>query len=104
MKDNEFVEYKTYYKLSKKFKVRLKKYAIENDCVDGQFYTALKLLSEMNQKAYLNHDYLQIAGKWFKRGSTLQLKEALSHTSYEDDDIIHSNAMELMDTVSVMKK
>ena len=101
---NEIIDYKTYHKLSEKFKVSLGKYAIENDCVNEQYYTALKLLSEMGQKAYLNDDYLQIAGKWFNGGMTLELKEALSHTSYEDDNIIHFNAMSLMDAVSACSK
>ena len=96
----EIIDYKTYHKLSEKFKVSLEKYAIENDCVNDQYYTALKLLSEMNQKAYLNDYYLQIAGKWFNGGMTIELKEALSHTSYENDNIIHFNAMSLMDAVS----
>ncbi len=94
------MEYKIYHTLSEKFKVQLEKYAIENDCVNDQYYTALKLLSEMGQKAYSNDDYLQIAGKWFNGGTTLELKEALSYTSYEDDNIVHFNAMSLMDAVS----
>jgi hypothetical protein len=93
------IDYNTYHKLSEKFKVSLEKYAIENECVNDQYYIALKLLSEMGQKAYLNDDYLQIASKWFKGGMTLELKEALSQTSYEDDNIIHFNAMYLMDAV-----
>ena len=94
------MNYKTYHNLSEKFKADLKKYAIKNHCVNDQYYTALNILSEMSQKAYYNSDYLQIAGKWFDGGSTLQLKEALRYTSYEDNNIIHFNAMILMDTIN----
>jgi hypothetical protein len=96
----QIIDYKTYYKLSEQFKVDLEKYAIENDCVNDQYYTALKLLSEISQRAYRSDDYLQIAGRWFNRGMTLELKEALSYTSYKDDNIVHFNAMSLMDAVS----
>ena len=97
---NKIIDYKTYHKLSEKFKIQLGKYSIENDCVNEQYYIALKFLSEMEQKAYVNDYYLQIAGKWFNGAMTLELKEALRHTSYEDDNIIHFNAMSLMDAVS----
>ena len=100
MMTKEIIDYKAYHKLSEKFKFDLGKYAIENDCLNEQYYTAFKLLSEMDQKAYLNDDYLKIAFRWFNGGTTLELKEALSHTSYEDDNIIHFNAMSLIDAVS----
>ena len=103
-KAKKTMDYKTYHKFSQKFKVRLEKYSIENNCVNDHFYTALKLLSEMSEKAHKNNDYLQIAGKWFNGGMTLELKEALSHTSYDDDNLTHFNAMSLMDCVSAWSK
>tara|TARA_R110002049_G_scaffold199037_3_gene369128 strand:+ start:116 stop:409 length:294 start_codon:yes stop_codon:yes gene_type:complete len=94
------MDYKKYYQLSTEFNVALKNYVVERNEVDDSYYVAKVLLSEMSEKAYRDNDYLQIAGKWFNGGKTLELKEALRATSFDWDDNVHFNAMCLMDSVS----
>jgi len=94
------MEYKKYHKLTTEFSIALKNYVVERDEVDDSYYVAKVLLSEMNEKAYRDKEYLEIAYRWFNKGKTLKLKEALRFTSYDWDNITHFNAMCLMDSVS----
>ncbi len=94
------MEYKKYFKLSQEFSIALKKYVIERDEVNDHYYIAKILLSEMNEKAYRDKEYLEVAYKWLNKGKTLKLKEALRFINYKDDDLAQFNALLLMDSVS----
>ena len=96
----EKMNYKKYHKLTTEFNIALEKYVVERNEVDDSYHIAKVLLSEMNEKAFRNKEYLEIAFKWFNSGSTLELKEALIFTSYKENNLAHSNAMCLLDAVS----
>jgi hypothetical protein len=98
------LEYKEYYRLREAFKASLTKYVIENNCVDQSYYIALLLLIQMGVRAYRDSDYLEIVSKWFLGGMTLELIDALEHTSYDHNNLAHFNAMALLDSVSCQNK
>jgi hypothetical protein len=95
--------YKEYYKLNNKFITALKLYVVDRNTETDEYYTAVNLLTEMSEKAYIDKGFCSIAGKWLDGGSTLELKEALRYTSY-NENILYSNAMCLMDAVSCSLK
>ncbi len=94
------MSYKKYFKLSQEFSLALKNYVIERNQVNNHYHTAKILLSEMNEKAYRDKEYLKVAFKWLNNGKTLALKDALSFTSYKSDDLDQLNSFLLLDSVS----
>jgi len=94
------MNYSDYHPLAEAFKRKLEVYVIDNDQVNDSYHQAKKLLSEISEKAYRDIATLELAVKWFKRGGTLALMELLSRTSYSDRNIVHYNAMALMDAVN----
>jgi len=78
----------------------LQKYATDNNTATDVYYTALRLVTNMKIKA--NHDskYKEVFNKWLTSGSTLALKEALAGVSYDENNLVHFNAMALLDTVA----
>jgi hypothetical protein len=101
---DKMINNNTYYQLIEQHKSQLREYAISNDCVDSSYHVAMKLIGEMSQKAYRDKSYLQIAMSWLSGGKTIELKNALHYTSYQEINLTHFNAMCMMDAVSSIKK
>lgn len=93
------MEYKELYALSCKFSEALKYYVIEREEVDDEYYQAKVFLSDLADKSYRNKELLNEFGKWLKHGSTIRLKNVLRHVKYNDSNLVHFNAMCLIDTV-----
>lgn len=95
-------DYRKYYYLSCKFEKALKNYAITHKENNAIYTTALKLLSEIDNHAFYNAEYLADVTKWFNHGSTLLLINLLEKTSYNSNNLIHFNAMTMLDTVTLI--
>ena len=95
--------YKDYHLLSNTFTNTLYSYVIKTDNVNNSYYLARVLLNEMSEKAFKDKLYLQIVCKWFNGGGTLDLMKALFFTTYDSNNLIHFNAMSLLDSVSLIK-
>ena len=93
------MDYKELYALSNKFDEALKCYVIQRDEVDDSYYVAKVFLSELAEKSYKNTELRNEFGKWLKHGSTIRLKNVLRHTAYNDSNLVHFNAMALIDSV-----
>lgn len=98
------MDYKEYFRLNKKFCESLECFAIKKGLVNDIYYVAKSLLIEMNEKASSDNKYLEISSNWLNGGMTLDLKEALRFINYKDDNLVHFNAMCLLDSVSAYKK
>jgi len=96
------MDYKLFYGVIEKFKKNLEIFALENDRVDSTYYTALRLIDELHTKAYLSEKSLEASLAWLNGGKTIALKNALKFTSYDDNNLVHCNAMSLMDSVKLM--
>lgn len=78
----------------------LHQYAIDNNTATDVYYTALQLITKMKIKASHDSKYKKVFNTWLTSGSTLALKEALTGVSYDENNLIHFNAMALLDTVA----
>lgn len=93
------MNYKDYHPLAQNFKRKLDAYVLEKDQVNDSYGVAKTLLSEISEKAYRDAVVLELAINWFKSGGTLALMDLLCNTSYDHRNIVHFNAMTLIDTV-----
>lgn len=93
--------YKDYFRLSDLFKKALDAYVLENDCVNDIYYMAKVFLGGINQKAYRDKEYCTLCIKWLSKADTILLKDLLEITKFNDSNLIHYNAFDLMDSVSL---
>ena len=96
-KNELIIDYKDIHKISSKLYDVMKNYVINNDEVNASYYRAKSFISELNEKSYRNIKLRNNYIKWMKFGSTLRLMDILKDTSYNDSDIIDSNAFFLLD-------
>ena len=91
------IDYKEIHMFSSNLYDVMKNYVINNDEVNASYHRAKSFISELNQKSYRNIKLRNNYIKWMKFGSTLRLMDILKDTSYNDSDIIDSNAFFLLD-------
>ena len=93
------IDYKEIHMFSGNLYDVMKNYVINNNEVNASYYRAKSFISELNQKSYRNIKLRNNYLKWMKFGSTLRLMDILVNTSYDDSNLIDSNALCLLDVV-----
>lgn len=91
--------YGDYHYISCLLHKKLSDYHIENGLeIDGVYHRAKQLLTEMDQKAFHQRAYFDVATKWLLGGSTSELKEALYPLKWTHSGYYDFNAFALLDT------
>jgi len=93
------MKYEELHTLSNKFNEALKHYAIRNDSVNNEYFLARVFIDKLTEKSFKNKELRNEFGKWLKYGGTIRLKNVLRHVKYDDSELIHFNAMCLIDAV-----
>lgn len=96
------MKFEEYFLLHGRFLMAMEAYVLANDEVSDPYYMARVLLESIGQKSVHNEEFRQLACDWFCKGSTLQLKQILSHTEFNEHNITHFNAFTLMDTIQTI--
>ena len=94
--------YNSLYKCKQLFQKDIEKYIIDNELTyDDSYFICKKWLNDMLEKAYKNEDCLNEFSTYFLlKPTTSYLRKILNkHTNYNEDNLIHFNAMCLMDSV-----
>ena len=94
------MDYKELHALSCKFDEALKSYVIQRDEVNEWYYQAKIFLSDLAEKSYKNTELRNEFGQWLKHGGTIRLKNVLRVVKYDDSNLVHFNALALIDTVN----
>jgi hypothetical protein len=98
------MEIKELYTLINRYDKALKNYVVEHDQVNRSYHVAKLLLNELLEKSHENARLRNSFGEWLGHGDTLRLIDLLGNTKYDFSNLVHSNAMDLMDTIQCVLK
>jgi len=82
------------------FMSKLNAYVLKNNEVTPAYYVAKIFVADLLRRSYRNNYIRLKLGGWFKSKSTLELKDLLLYTEFNDSDLIHFNAFSLLDSVA----
>ena len=91
--------YAELYPLSEAMKYQVILYTTEQGCVDDKYHIAMMFLDQLREKSFKNESIRTVFYCWLSKGGTNWLKNALKHTTYDENIITHFNAMALLDSV-----
>ena len=97
------MEIKELYPLIRSFDRLLKYYVCSQQEVTATYYIANNFLSELAQKSNKIKEIRNEYGEWLKHDGSIRLIKLLSYTNYNDSNILHFNAMALIDTVHSLR-
>ena len=91
--------YKKLYPTFNRFLDHIEKYAIANDCVNDSFYVAKRILIDLFDYSHKSDELAVTILDYVTSGGTIKLKKLLSVDAfYNENNLIHFNAMALIDS------